>query len=470
MVFARLGVFSGGFDVEAAEAVATGDGLEAWDVVDAVTDLTAKSMVVSERGPSGTRYRLLETMRAYARERLDQQADADSWRRRHAEHYATVAEEFGPMLLGPDELATRARLHLELDNVRSAVTWALDSRERGDSDLAARIIGALSVESQMNGVLGIGAWADRAVREGIEASSSELDAAVYAVAAWDAIDRGDWNRATHLGQEALRVGASADYLLVHLAYMALACVDGFAGRVDPAVAWMERALTHAELLGAGAWVLSGNHGASAFFSSVVGDFDRGKSHADEALRFARECGSPSAIVASLAQVGYSQWRDHPGPALEALLESIALSQRGTMNVMIAPAQSLAATIEVRNGAVGSALAHLRAALTHSVDEGDDTTLFSCYDRAIRVFAFLGDHERAAELAGAVTLGPFASLTTIAVGPEADERNAALDEVRHELGDAPFDAAAARGAGLSYDELLARVLAEIDRMLAEVGDE
>ena len=76
---------------------------------------------------------------------------------------------------------------------------------------------------------------------------------------------------------------------------------------------------------------------------------------------------------------------------------------------------------------------------------------------IRVFAFLGDHERAAELAGAVTLGPFASLTTSRVGPEADERNAVLDEVRHELGDAPFDAAAARGAGLSYDELLARVL-------------
>jgi hypothetical protein len=466
VVFARLGVFSGGFDVEAAEAVASGAGLEPWDVVDAVTDLTAKSMVVSERGPSGTRYRLLETMRAYARELLDQQADADTWRRRHAGHYADVAETIGPMLRGPRELETRRRLHLDVDNLRAAVTWALDSHDAADADLAARIIGALSVESQMNGVLGIGDWADRAVRDGIEASTPELNAAVHAVAAWEAIDRGDWERATRLGLESRRLGASADYALMHLAYMTLACVDGFAGRVEPALAWMERAREHANAHGGGAFYLSGYHGASAFFSSVVGDFERGKAHADESLRLARETGSPSSTVAALAQVGYSQWRDHPGPALAALLESIALSDPGTMNVMISPARSLAATIEARNGDAPRALAHLRDSITHSVDEGDNTTIFSCYDRAIRVFAFLGNDEPAAELAGAVTVGPFASLSTIAVGPEADERDAALTDVRAELGDAAFEAAAARGAGWSYEEILDRILGEIDRMLSE----
>ncbi len=470
VVFARLGVFSGGFDVEAAEAVASGVGLEPWDVVDAVTDLTGKSMVVSERGPSGTRYRLLETMRAYARERLEQQNDADSWRRRHAEHYALVAENFGPMLRGPDELETRRRLHLELDNLRAAVTWALDSHGAGDADLAARIIGALSVESQMNGVLGIGDWADRAVRDGIEVSTPELNAAVYAVAAWEAIDRGEWDRATQLGQESLRLCSTADYPLMHLAYMTLACVDGFAGRVDPALAWIERALEHADAQGGQAWGRSGNHGAAAFFSSVVGNFESGKAHADESLRLARESGNLSATVAALAQVGYSQWLDHPGPALAALLESIALSSPGAMNVMISPARSLAATIEAKNGDARSALSHLRDSVTHSVDEGDNTTIFSCYDRAIRVFAFVGKHEPAAELAGVVTLGPFASLTTIAVGPEADERDAVLVDVRTELGDAAFDAALARGAGLSYDEVLDRVLGEIDRMLVELGDE
>jgi hypothetical protein len=255
-------------------------------------------------------------------------------------------------------------------------------------------------------------------------------------------------------------------MLVHLAYMALACVDGFAGRVDPALAWMERALEHADAHGGGAWGRSGNHGASAFFYSVVGDFERGKTHADESLRLARETGNPSSTVAALAQVGYSQWREHPGLALVALLESIALSDPGTMNVMISPARSLAATIEARDGDARSALSHLRDSVTHSVDEGDNTTIFSCYDRAIRVFAFLGNDEPAAELAGVVTIGPFASLSTISVGPEAEERDAALSEVRGRLGDAVFEAAVTRGAGLSYDEVLDRILGEIDQLLAE----
>ena len=101
-VFARLGVFSGTFDASAAEAVAAGDGVEAWDVVDALASLVAKSMVVSDRGADGgTRYSMLETLRAYARERLDETDDADQWRRRHAEHYADFAEQAGTGVGGP---------------------------------------------------------------------------------------------------------------------------------------------------------------------------------------------------------------------------------------------------------------------------------------------------------------------------------------------------------------------------------
>ena len=91
LVFARLGVFAGAFDASAAEAVAAGEGVEGWDVVDALASLVAKSMVVGDRAADGTtRYSMLETLRAYARERLDETDDADQWRRRHAEHYADV--------------------------------------------------------------------------------------------------------------------------------------------------------------------------------------------------------------------------------------------------------------------------------------------------------------------------------------------------------------------------------------------
>ena len=88
LVFDRLGVFPSTFDADAAIAVA-GDGIENWDVIDALSSLVAKSMLVADRAPSGsTRYQMLETLRHYARERLDSAGTADACRRRHAQHYA----------------------------------------------------------------------------------------------------------------------------------------------------------------------------------------------------------------------------------------------------------------------------------------------------------------------------------------------------------------------------------------------
>ena len=85
LVFERLGVFVGGFDVAAASVVVEGEGVERWDVVDALGELVAKSMLTTDDEPTATtRYQMLETMRAYARELLDESGSADGWRRRHA--------------------------------------------------------------------------------------------------------------------------------------------------------------------------------------------------------------------------------------------------------------------------------------------------------------------------------------------------------------------------------------------------
>ena len=79
-------------------------------MIDAIGSLVAKSMLTTDEAPDGsTRYRLLETLRQYALERLDDIDDPDAWRRRHAEHYAEFAEHAGDGLFGPDELAWRAR-------------------------------------------------------------------------------------------------------------------------------------------------------------------------------------------------------------------------------------------------------------------------------------------------------------------------------------------------------------------------
>ena len=91
-VFDRLGVFPASFDEAAAVAVCTTDGVERWDVIDALARLVAKSMIGAERDRTTARYQLLETLRHFARDRAD---DLDGLRRRHATHYAAVAEQFG---------------------------------------------------------------------------------------------------------------------------------------------------------------------------------------------------------------------------------------------------------------------------------------------------------------------------------------------------------------------------------------
>jgi predicted ATPase/class 3 adenylate cyclase len=100
-VFDRLGVFAGSFTAEAAVAVA-GEGLESWDVLDALARLTEKSMLLADpTGDGMTRHRLLETMRHYARERLVAGGDVDASWARHAEYYAQLSRTIGEAASGP---------------------------------------------------------------------------------------------------------------------------------------------------------------------------------------------------------------------------------------------------------------------------------------------------------------------------------------------------------------------------------
>ena len=94
----RLTVFAGGCDLAAAEAVLPDDDLDAAHVVDVLDQLVDKSLVVVDDIDGGVRYRLLETIREYARERLDASGDPIGLRRRHADHYVALAEAAGPHL------------------------------------------------------------------------------------------------------------------------------------------------------------------------------------------------------------------------------------------------------------------------------------------------------------------------------------------------------------------------------------
>jgi predicted ATPase len=141
-VFRRLAVFAGGMSVEAIETIAGDLSLGETGVVDSLARLVDQSLVTTTRtvDDGDVRYRLLEPIREYARERLDDAGESDQVRARHAQVFLSFATTAEPELRGPRALAWLRRLETEQDNLRAALDWFL---ERGEIENAVRLAWAL---------------------------------------------------------------------------------------------------------------------------------------------------------------------------------------------------------------------------------------------------------------------------------------------------------------------------------------
>ncbi len=133
VLFRRLGVFSGGWTLETAEQVCAREGIALEDVLDLLSSLVDKSLVTAEERDGAVRYRLLETMRQYALDRLERGGEAEALRRQHAQYFLALAEQAEPQLSGAGQLHWVERLEVEHDNLRAALRWCVHGRdaERG---------------------------------------------------------------------------------------------------------------------------------------------------------------------------------------------------------------------------------------------------------------------------------------------------------------------------------------------------
>ena len=139
-LFARLALFMGGFTLEAAESACGVAPLDEFAVLDLLGNLVDKSLVQAEVKKDGLRYRMLETLRQYARLKLAESEDIHAMRRSHAEYFLSLVREASPSLRGPDEAYWFARLDEDLDNLRQALTWSI---EEGEADIAQSLAGSL---------------------------------------------------------------------------------------------------------------------------------------------------------------------------------------------------------------------------------------------------------------------------------------------------------------------------------------
>lgn len=138
MLLDRLSVFSGGWTLEAAEQVCNGEGIESWEVLDILTALIDKNLVVADERRGQTRYRLLETVRQYAWDRLTERRDGRRWQDEHRAYFLELATHAEPHLRSSEQRAWLDRLEAEHDNVRSALRWSSAKEETAQGlELAA---------------------------------------------------------------------------------------------------------------------------------------------------------------------------------------------------------------------------------------------------------------------------------------------------------------------------------------------
>ena len=123
-VLQRLSIFAGGASLEAAEAVCICECVKPEEVVDTLSHLVDKSLVVADQSSSETRYRLLETIRQYAQQKLAEQGDVVECRDCHLFYFVQWAETIAPTLLGKDQLVGLKRFEIEHDNLRTALEWS----------------------------------------------------------------------------------------------------------------------------------------------------------------------------------------------------------------------------------------------------------------------------------------------------------------------------------------------------------
>jgi predicted ATPase len=458
LVFDRLAVFSGGFTMTAATAVVTGEGIETWDVVDAVGGLVAKSMVVAETGDGEhTRYQLLETLRQYGRERLDEDGQTDRWRRRHAQHFAAFAAEVGRGLSGPDELAWRGRMMADLDNLRSAVVWGLDTGVEEDEQTAVAIVALLAYES-LTRATGIGRWAEQAVLAAEQATPGYRHA-VLGAAAVSAQLRGDFDVSERYARTAVKEGYTADDPCPCLAPMSLAIMLIYQGRRDDAA----RHLDAAEVAIVGrddeqyglSWLQNARVGLTLF----ADDEDEEIVQARQAVSLAQGTGNPTNLADASYALGWALRHRHPDEAIVAFDRYVALAGRAATTGFLPAALSLGAQVAASQGDGEGAKTRLKEALEESIRDDSWADVTVGLDCAVDIFCYLGEARTAAVLAGAVetTLAPLRWPYLASHGPGLAVRTANLAQAREALGDTRYEQARAEGVAMSRQDALAFTL-------------
>jgi predicted ATPase/class 3 adenylate cyclase len=414
----RLAVFAGGWTLEAAEAVGAGSEIQHIEVLEILTALVEKSLVVVAK--SGARYRLLETVRQYAQERLDESGETDTTRTRHLAFYLTLAQRARTELTGPEQGAWLSRLDLERENLLAAHAYC-DRAEHG-SELGLKLVYAVQPYLLRRGVMELGhrTIGEALVRRGADVRNLIRCKALFA-AGWQTYYMGRYEDASGYLEESLSIARDIDdktMIAMVLQPLGMASL----GNKESAKAreYLEEALVLAQENGNKHQIMAALN-ALGQLARLEGRLDQAEPLYANVLALAREEGDRESIAFALLNLAMASiGRRRADPVQQMLLEALAIAD------------------EIGSMPAGQSVLEVSAGLG----------------------ALKEDWKRVAEFFGAAEAQ--AAQTGLCRDP-ADEAFLAplVARAQSALGAAPCSAAAAAGRALTYDAAVSEVRAWLE---------
>ncbi len=432
----RLSVFAGGWTLEATEAVCAGDGIEADDVLDLLTHLVDKSLVLVEERNEEARYRMLDTIQQYAREKVLESGEAARVRARHLDFFLKVAEEAESELRSVAQLMWLNRLEAEHDNLRAALGWTQGS---GETESGLRLAGALfwfwllrgyanEGRRWLEGMLMLAGESGRtkahakalraagflAVGQGdLVAGRSRLDESLAIF--WELGDpegiadslhglgraayfQGDYAAARSLLEESLSISRAAGYpwgsaqALYRLGMVIL--IQGDYAQARP---HFEESVAKFRELG-DKWSLSYSLSALGEEALRRGDYAIARSVLGESLTVFQELGSKSGIAMSLSELGWLALSQGDYLAARSRLEeSLTLRREMGYRVGMAIALNLLGDVALHQGNYQQAKAFIDKSLTLRKEVGSKSGIAWSLQNLGHLAQHQGEYRQAAAL-------------------------------------------------------------------------
>ncbi|MGQ0549973.1 MAG: ATP-binding protein [Armatimonadota bacterium] len=495
LLFTRVSIFPGSYSLEAAEAICGGDGLQDADVLHLLADLIDKSLVVTEERRGGRiRYRLLETLREYGRQRLDESGETERMRGALAHYCLALVERVTPLLVGPQHARWLDLLEEEIDALRAAMAWATEH----DRGLGLRIAAGLERLWEVRGYSAEGRdWLTRLLERNQDVPDVRAMALALNTAGRLAIRQGQHSEARARLEESLRLWRSVgEELEAAMPLSNLGLNSWHQGALVEARDFYEQALALRRKENSQAWIAVALSGLG-LIARDQGDYTTAVARLSESLSIFR--GLDERFGMAMALVNLADTAQGHGDMLSACgyaEQSVAISREVGNRLSLCHALFVLANSRLSLGHADEARALYQESLALARElgdqrgvafalsglgdvarvQGDYPTASQMYTEGITAFAGLGERlnvadslERLAalalacgQMAGAVRIAGAATAIREAIGAAPVpvlqvEVTAGLAAAREALGENAYADAWAEGRRMTLEEAVACAL-------------